>query len=294
MKHETKTAGKFLASCLIIALAILAISCKSSATTSTTTASITTLLPAPAIVIIAPTGTQFAPGKVTVSVQVTGIDLVNKPGQPNVAGEGHIHYFLDVDPPTAPGQPAVTTPGSYAATADTSYTWTNVPSGQHKLSVELVNNDHTPLVPAVTASMSLLIIPEIGPPNIVIKAPLNGGVLPAGPLTVTAEVTNFNLVDKLGQANAQREGHIHYFIDVEPPMAQGQPAVTAAGTYAPTASTSYTWPSVSSGTHKLSVELVNNDHTPLNPPVVATVTVTVAPGAGSTPASTAKPTTSGY
>jgi hypothetical protein len=35
------------------------------------------------------------------------------------------YYFLDVDAPTAPNQPAVTATGTYAATAATSYTWNN-------------------------------------------------------------------------------------------------------------------------------------------------------------------------
>jgi len=113
-------------------------------------------------------------------------------------------------------------------------------------------------------------------PIVTINAPLNGSTLTTGNVTVTAAAFNFTLVDKLGKPNVAGEGHIHYFIDVDAPTTPGKPAVTAAGTYAATAATSYTWPSVPVGSHYFSVELVNNDHTPLSPPVVATVIVVAA------------------
>jgi plastocyanin len=232
--------------------------------------------PAPSIVITAPTGQIFGIGDVTVKVQVSNFTLVDKLGQPNVPGEGHIHYFLDVDPPTTPGQPAITAGGTYAATADTSYTWHNVGSGQHKFSVELVNNNHTPLVPPVVASITVNVVPEIGPPGIVITSPKDGATLPPGPVTIAVQVINFNLVDKLGGTNAPFEGHIHYFFDVGAPTAPGYPAVTPGGTYAATANTSYTWQNVGPGSHTFSVELVNNDHTPRVPPAVASVTIRVS------------------
>jgi hypothetical protein len=90
-------------------------------------------------------------GNCPVMVEVSNFKLVDKPGEPNVAGEGHIHYFLDVDPPTEPGKPAVTAAGTYGDTADTVYWWTDIGKGPHTFSVELVNNDHTPLNPPVIA-----------------------------------------------------------------------------------------------------------------------------------------------
>lgn len=113
-------------------------------------------------------------------------------------------------------------------------------------------------------------------PAIKITAPADGSTVPAGNITVTVQVSNFNLVDKLGQANAPDQGHIHYFMDVDAPITPGKPAVTPAGTYAATAATSYAWPNVTPGTHTFSVELVNNDHTPLIPEVVDEVTITVS------------------
>ena len=63
---------------------------------------------------------------------------------------------------------------------------------------------------------------------------------------------------------------------VAPPPAQGQPAIPPSGSvWAATANTTYTFTNVTSGTHTISVELVNNDHTPLDPPVVSSVAITV-------------------
>ncbi len=46
--------------------------------------------------------------------------------------------------------PATTSPGTFEVSAKTSYIWQNVPPGQHTFTVQLVNNDNTPLDPPVT------------------------------------------------------------------------------------------------------------------------------------------------
>ncbi len=101
------------------------------------------------------TGSVQITPDVTISVQVTGLRLVDKAGQANVQGEGHIIYYLDVEAPTVQGQPALTAPGTYVATASASYQWSDLPDAVHTLSVELVNNDNTPLNPPVTAKVSI-------------------------------------------------------------------------------------------------------------------------------------------
>jgi plastocyanin len=262
-----------------------------SQTTSTTSpTSTTTTGPAPTVTITAPTGPVIVPGNLTVTIEVTNFNIVDKQGQANVPGEGHIHYYLDVDAPTTPGQPAIPPNGSWAHVASTTYTFTNVAAGQHKISVELVNNDHTPLVPPVVATANVLVMAEIGPPNLVIASPRDGDTLPAGDITVTIGVTNFNIVDKQGQANVSHEGHVHYYLDVDAPTTAGKPAIPASGTWAHVASTTYTFTNVAPGMHNISVELVNNDHTPLDPPVVAKIMINVA--APTTTSSTTTTTTS--
>ena len=118
--------------------------------------------------------------------------------------------------------------------------------------------------------------PTGAPPTVQITAPAAGTTVPAGAVTVTATVANFNVVNKLGEAAVPGEGHVHFYVDVaQPPTDPNQAAVTAEGTYHASATLTYSWPDVKAGTHSFAVQLVNNDHKPLNPPVLATVTVTV-------------------
>ncbi|HWQ19664.1 MAG TPA: PQQ-binding-like beta-propeller repeat protein [Methanotrichaceae archaeon] len=112
-------------------------------------------------------------------------------------------------------------------------------------------------------------------PQIMITEPKEGAVLGTNNVTVSVKVSNFNLSSNMSKANVTGEGHIHYFMDVIAPTIAGRPALTASGTWTMASNTSYTWKNVSQGMHNFSAELVNNDHTPLSPPVVDTVTVTV-------------------
>ncbi len=236
---------------------------------------------APTMAITPSDGSSVVTGNITVSAMALNFKLVEKQGQANVSGEGHLHYFLDTEPPTAPGSPAIPPGGSWAHTANTIFTFGGVAAGTHTIAVELVNNDHTPLVPPVVAKATILVVPPS--PQIKILTPANRSVLPPGDITITVQVTNFNLAEKQGQANVSGEGHIHYFIDVAAPTEAGKPAVTEAGTYATTAATSFTWHNVAPGTHTFSVELVNNDHTPLSSPVVVKIVVVVKESSGGGP-----------
>ena len=96
-------------------------------------------------------------------------------------------------------------------------------------------------------------------------------------IEVEAYVLNFNIVNKMGQPPKSGEGHIHFYIDVAKiPTTPGKPAVTNdASTYHAAASTTFTWRNVKPGEHILGVQLVNNDHTPLEPPVTNQVKATV-------------------
>lgn len=90
-------------------------------------------------------------------VSVSGFNLVDKIGQANVPGEGHIIYYMDVQPPTTSDKPALTEQGSYVISAGTSYLWRLTVTGKHTLYVQLVNNDNTPLAPPVTAQVNFLV-----------------------------------------------------------------------------------------------------------------------------------------
>jgi plastocyanin len=255
-----------------------------------------------------PSGTD-----VMISVEVANFEVVDKLGQEAVDGEGHLHFFLDAVPPVMSGVPAVSAPGTYVALADVTYTWPDVQPGLHIFSVELANNDHTPLAaPVVAAAViwvpdaSMASMPQItsistqvmeageaAPPSPTgtpggspspTTEPMEGAV----DIMVSIQSANFEVVDALGAENVPGEGHIHYFLDAVPPTFPSILSVTAPGTYVPTAETSHTWTGVLPGVHLLFVELVNNDHTPLNPPVVAGTLITVMP-AGVEPTTTPTP-----
>jgi outer membrane protein assembly factor BamB/plastocyanin len=111
-----------------------------------------------------------------------------------------------------------------------------------------------------------------------IVQPMDGSVLSTSDVNISVNVQNFMLNESTSstrETDASSQGHINYFMDVPVPTASGKPAITANGTYVHSANTSYTWRNVSAGMHNFSIELVNSNNTPLNPPVVDTVTVTV-------------------
>ena len=98
---------------------------------------------------------KFVTWAVTVTAQVENLNVVDKQGQANVAGEGHVHFYMDLDQiPSNASAPAIPTNTSiqWAHVSATTYTFTNVTPGQHVIAVQLANNDHTPVSPIVTDS----------------------------------------------------------------------------------------------------------------------------------------------
>ena len=115
-------------------------------------------------------------------------------------------------------------------------------------------------------------------PTLNILSPQEGASVPAGDVTVTLRAGNFRIADKLGQANAAGEGHVHVYLDAGTvPSTPGSPAIPSAPDtrWAHVAGTEYTFTDVPPGTHTFTVQLVNNDQTPVIPPVYRSVTVTV-------------------
>lgn len=239
----------------------------------------------PGISIVSPSnGANLPAGDVAVTVSVSNFNVVDKQGQANVSGQGHIHFYLDTAAPTAAGIPAIPTSGTWAHVATLTYTFSNVAAGTHTIAVELVNNDHTPVIPpavdTITVNVAGAPAPVAVAPTISIVSPNNGASLQSSNIAVTVAVNNFNIVDKQGQANVPGEGHIHFYLDVAAPTAAGIPAIPTGGTWAHVATTSYTFNNVDTGSHTIAVELVNNDHTPLVPPVVSNISVNVMAAGG--------------
>jgi len=196
--------------------------------------------------------------------------------------------------PSTPGQPAIPSDAAaqWAHAAATSYTFTNVPPGTHTFTVQLVNNDHTPVIPLMYQSVTVTVAAPPGP-SVSILSPQDSADIPAGDVTITIQANNFNIVEKQGQANVAGEGHVHYYLDLGTvPFTPGKPAIPSDPkvTWAHMAASSYTFRNILPGMHTLSVQLVNNDHTPVVPLVYQSIMV-IATGQTVIPATTVPATT---
>jgi hypothetical protein len=118
--------------------------------------------PMPGLTITAPAdGAVLPAGNITVSVSVSNFKLVPGYGQAYVAGEGHLHYYMDFPVLTAGAKAAVTPPGKFIPTTATSYTFVDVPAGIHNFSVELANNDHTPFPHPIFSTVTVTVTGQL-------------------------------------------------------------------------------------------------------------------------------------
>ena len=130
-------------------------------------------------------------------------------------------------------------------------------------------------VPWAFSNQGINVTPITGSPYIYITYPPFDGGVESGNVSVTVLVENFTLATPGIGGKVQGEGHIIYYKDVIPPVSPGIPAFTGEGTFQVTNETQATWDGVQQNTHTFSVQLVNNDNTPLLPPVIDAVDVTV-------------------
>jgi hypothetical protein len=189
----------------------------------------------PSISIVKPVdGAYFYGGDLEVEVAISGL-MMNQSaiGGNNTAGEGHWHLYINGD-----------LIGPYT---DTTVMLSDLPVGHHVLKVQLVNNDHTPVMPEAydIAEFHLLAVPMI-----MIKSPANGTVIEGTSLDLEVEVTNFMLNSSaVGGTNAPGEGHYHIYINDD-----------LVGPYT---DLMVTLDDLPAGDHVLKVELRNNDHSAL-------------------------------
>ncbi|WP_221056348.1 fasciclin domain-containing protein [Methanoculleus chikugoensis] len=145
------------------------------------------------------------------------------------------------------------------------------------------------VTPTPTGNVTPTPTGNVTPPteaNVTIIEPMEGANVTAGNVTVSVNVTNFTLVEPTGQPNAPGEGHLHYYLDAPVPTNASEPAIPPTGGYVISTNLTHTWENVTAGAHNLSVQLVNNDHTPLIPLVADTVNVTATGGVNVTPTPT--------
>ncbi|XUW99379.1 MAG: fibronectin type III domain-containing protein [Dehalogenimonas sp.] len=131
--------------------------------------------------------------------------------------------------------------------------------------------------------------PPVPTPTLKIATPSTGTSFDSGNVTISINAGNINLVPD-NRPNAPGEGRVVYYLDVPIPTTAGSSALSNAGTYKESESTTNAWTNLSSGVHILGVQLVQNDHTPFSPPIFATVSVTVKEAVIAPPTTTPTPT----
>jgi hypothetical protein len=247
----------------------------------------------PSLAVLSPAnGETITSTDIPVSVQVSNFTLSPADvGLPDEDGEGHIHVMLD-------GMnmgvlfnfytsPAFTLPGR------------GIKPGQHTLTFDLASNSHTDMEDTVT-SVSVNyqpLTPEPLPqaaspsaaPEVAIAWPPNGAVL--GPqFTLQLKPNGFAPALELeGKPNLAGYGHYHVFVDMDMAGMSGG-MMSMAGMIGMPGSNSVpldlrAWPN---GQHTITVEPVQNDHTPIQGATPAMVTITLQ-GA----ATASQPTTPG-
>lgn len=319
--------------------------------TATATSTVTATASPTATIATATPGATTTMSPTSTATGTPGATATATPGATTGVTSGHIHYYCDTTVPTTPGVPAVTQTGTYVVSTSPTLTWTNVMPGTHIFSVQLVNNDHSPIIPLCIAT-AIVTVPAGGAPTATATPGATTTAVPpsmtpfttcivitnypttiTGPastatanataqnpqiwqfsaqvgaasqatgtpgaanataggrdVTTSCQVSNFNIVNKLGQAKAAGEGHLHFYMDVMIPTDPNAPAVTATDTYRPTIQTSTVWNNVTPGAHAFSAQLANNDHTPLIPITEATIIITIPPVmASASPAATGTP-----
>ena len=104
--------------------------------------------------------------------------------------------------------------------------------------------------------------PPAGTPALDIIRPANGDTIDSSIIGIKVNVTSFQLVDiAADRQNVENQGHLLYILD-------GTREIKSVYK-------DYSMANVASGTHTLTVELRNNDNTPLYPAVKKSVTVEV-------------------
>jgi len=192
-----KTSTVLLLLCLILAGMAIA-GCANTSTPGPATTVTTQVTPAaaisPGLSITSPKdGASMTGTTIPVTITVTNFRISDKQGQANVAGEGHVHFYLDVSPvPSDPAKPAIPadTGAAWAHVSGTSYTFANVAPGMHTVSVQLVNNDHTPVTPVVTQSVMVTVT---GASVTTVPAATTSAEIAGPARTVTVSLTAKNL-----------------------------------------------------------------------------------------------------
>lgn len=113
--------------------------------------------------------------------------------------------------------------------------------------------------PKAPASLAKAARPSVQP-TLKLVAPTDGASVPAGDVRMAVETTGLKFAMPSNTLVAG-EGHVHFTLDDKPAQMSDTPELVMKA--------------VTAGPHKLKAELVQNDTTPFDPPVLEEITFTV-------------------
>ena len=157
--------------------------------------------------------------------------------------------------------------------------------GPHLLTVAPAWNDHMEATPAAVNVAFTYAGPYLPEPAgytgtaaaaLALPDPTAGSVIHGSSFDLTADIQNFVLCgDCYGKANVAGEGHWHIFLDLPmgamDPMSMMPHMMTMASDTTQTVSLK----GVTTGTHTFTAILVGNDHMPIMPMAMASITLDV-------------------
>src|SRR3972149_9833723 len=131
---------------------------------------------------------------------------------------------------------------------------------------------------AFSALLATSVLAQNLAPLLKMVTPSEGQTIYRDKVPILVSVENFEIVDyNLNQTPKIGQGHIHLWLDDTSPTPES--AVKLA-------SDEFTFSDVPYGNHTLRAELVNNNHTSLNPPVIVTVSFKNEPVGSPSPVAT--------
>jgi len=185
------------------------------------------------------------------------------------SGCGHVHVQVDGNACNAPGQPYNN--AGAASPINALMALCSTPTGVHTLQASLHNDDHSPVLDSaghpVASGISFVACPATGAcVTLSLTSPLNATVVTLGTdakasVPASFSVTGFTLAAPGSCAGAPACGHVHLLIDGASCNTAGQP-YNNAGPASPL-SAQFATCATAPGPHQLSVELHNDDHTPV-------------------------------
>ncbi len=238
----------------------------------------------PSLTVLSPkAGDTVTSTDIPVSVKVSNFNLsAADVGLPDKDGEGHIHVMLD-------GMNMGVLFNFYTSPTFT-LSGQGTKPGQHTLTFDLASNTHVDMEDTVTnvtinyqpatAKAAPQASASSATPEVTVMWPPNGATL--GPL-FTLQVTKNNFTPSLeleGKPNLAGYGHYHVFVDMPMMDMTGggdMGMMSMAGMIAMPGTDSIpvdlsAWPN---GQHTITVEPVQNDHTPIQGAKEATITITL-------------------